>query len=80
MLRHVDHDVFNIKYKTSPKLDNESFIKRLILSAIASVFNPLDLIAPIIIICTVFIQKLWMSKVDWDEPIKGALVEYWLDI
>ena len=80
LLWHIDHDMFKIQYKTPLKFENKPFTKRSILSAIASIFDPLGLIAPIIIICKIFMQKLWMSKVSWDEAVKGELLEYWLTI
>ena len=30
--------------------------------------------------CKIFMQKLWMSKVSWDERVKGELFDDWLTI
>ena len=76
---HVDQDAFKIQHKPLIK-PHRPFTKRLVLSTIASIFDPLGLIAPIIILCKLFMQKLWLSKTSWDEPIVGELLINWLTI
>ncbi|XP_067214144.1 uncharacterized protein [Linepithema humile] len=43
--------------------------KRNVLSTIAKVFDPLGLLAPILITAKIFIQELWSLKLGWDEPL-----------
>ncbi|XP_058828458.1 uncharacterized protein LOC131688285 [Topomyia yanbarensis] len=52
--------------------------KRIILSQIASLFDPLGLLAPIIIKAKLVMQRLWELKVDWDETPPGELINDWL--
>ncbi|XP_062703612.1 uncharacterized protein LOC134286063 [Aedes albopictus] len=51
--------------------------KRIILSEIASLFDPLGLIAPIIINAKLLMQRLWELKVDWDTIPPGELIDIW---
>lgn len=43
--------------------------KRLILSTIAKIFDPLGLLAPVIITAKILIQELWSIKLGWDDPL-----------
>ncbi|XP_053699038.1 uncharacterized protein LOC128746009 [Sabethes cyaneus] len=51
--------------------------KRNILSSIASLFDPLGLLAPIIVQAKVIMQQLWELKVDWDTTPPGELIHSW---
>ncbi|XP_055527750.1 uncharacterized protein LOC129720315 [Wyeomyia smithii] len=52
--------------------------KRTMLPQIASIFDPLGLLAPIVIKAKMIMQQLWELKVDWDETPPGELVQNWL--
>ncbi|XP_053686784.1 uncharacterized protein LOC128736332 [Sabethes cyaneus] len=52
--------------------------KRTMLSQIASIFDPLGLLAPIVIKAKMVMQQLWELKVDWDETPPGELIQSWL--
>lgn len=43
---------------------NEQPTKRRALSAIARLFDPTGLVAPVIITAKIFIQTLWISEID----------------
>ncbi|XP_065083408.1 uncharacterized protein LOC135705561 [Ochlerotatus camptorhynchus] len=51
--------------------------KRIILFNIASLFDPLGLLAPIIIKAKLLMQHLWELKVDWDVIPPGELTNIW---
>ncbi|XP_065086854.1 uncharacterized protein LOC135708681 [Ochlerotatus camptorhynchus] len=51
--------------------------KRIILSNIASLFDPLGLLAPIIIKAKLLMQHLWELKVDWDAIPPSELTNIW---
>jgi hypothetical protein len=61
---HSDHLSYRIKLS-----ETEACTKRQILSHIASLFDPLDLVGPIIIVAKIIMQSLWLEKVDWDEHL-----------
>lgn len=62
---------------TFPKELNEAQTKRQILSLIAQVFDPLGLIGPYVMIAKIFMQKIWLSKTAWDEPLNDDLLKEW---
>ncbi|XP_039311334.1 uncharacterized protein LOC113006065 [Solenopsis invicta] len=53
--------------------------KRSVLSAISRFFDPLGWIAPVVITAKIFMQELWLRKVDWDSPLSSDLEERWTE-
>jgi len=51
--------------------------KRSVLSFIARLFDPLGWLSPVIVRATIFLQRLWNAKVDWDEAIPEHLASCW---
>ena len=60
-------DIFCFAFK--PKQTFSFLTKRTILSLTASIFDPMGLICPIIIIPRVLLQNLWLQKFDWDTEV-----------
>lgn len=52
--------------------------KRTIASDISKLFDPMGWLAPTIILGKVFLQKLWLSGVTWDQEVPRTLKEDWL--
>ncbi|GBN27762.1 hypothetical protein AVEN_31069-1 [Araneus ventricosus] len=48
---------------------SEVYTKRAVLSQIARIFDPLGLLGPIITRAKVFLQKLWLLKLDWGDTL-----------
>ncbi|XP_075236462.1 uncharacterized protein LOC142333326 [Lycorma delicatula] len=51
--------------------------KRNVLGRISSLFDPLGLLAPVIVKAKVFMQRLWELKVGWDDPLSDQLQLSW---
>lgn len=69
-----------ISYKVNLDKVIPRVTKRTTLSEIASLFDPLGLLAPIIMQAKAFMQKLWLAKVEWDEDLPPNLKEEWRKI
>jgi len=55
--------------------------KRVIISNLATLFDPLGLISPLLAPAKVLFQDLCLSKIDWDEPLpldKHSRWEEWI--
>lgn len=66
-----------IKY-TVRGFDNERPVtKRAILSIASQIFDPLGLLAPVVVVAKVIMQQLWQLKVSWDESIPMNLQTHW---
>lgn len=66
----------NFKISVSNKLP-VVWTKRTVLSFIARVFDPLGLIGPIVTAFKIFMQQLWVAKVDWDTELTAELTTGW---
>lgn len=53
--------------------------KRRVISDIARLFDPLGWIAPAIISAKVFIQRIWLAGIDWDQELPPLLLKDWLN-
>lgn len=69
-----DLDYFSYKI-TIPT--SQTVSKRHILSSIASTFDPLGLLGPIIVVAKLIMQNLWQSKVSWDETLPSEILVPW---
>lgn len=55
----------------------DPFTKRNVLSSICKLFDPMGYLNPIITKAKLFIQKLWTSKLNWDDPLSPELSQEW---
>lgn len=51
--------------------------KRSILSSISQIFDPLGLLAPVLITAKIIMQTLWKLKVDWDQSLSSDVTSDW---
>ncbi|XP_044760883.1 uncharacterized protein LOC123318338 [Coccinella septempunctata] len=56
---------------------NKNVTKRTILSNSAKLFDPLGLLSPCTIVPKIILQKLWQSKLGWDDPVDDKLESEW---
>ncbi|XP_074034599.1 uncharacterized protein [Leptinotarsa decemlineata] len=73
----LDNKRDNLTYKISPIHLTSSITKRQILSIIAQIYDPLGLLAPVIIIAKIIIQNLWALKQSWDENVPPNIFLQW---
>jgi len=59
---------------------NTVVTKRIVLSAIARVFDPMGFISPILARAKVFLKKLWLLKLDWDVSIPENFLDEWYKV
>ena len=73
---NVSTDQFRLTITDLPPTDDVT--KRVIVSDIAKVFDVLGWFSPVIIKMKILLQRIWESKVDWDEPVPDNIHEIWL--
>ncbi|XP_008484590.1 uncharacterized protein LOC103521259, partial [Diaphorina citri] len=54
--------------------------KRLVLSNLAKIWDPLGLISPVTLYCKIILQSLWNLKLDWDETAPPEISYLWKQI
>ncbi|XP_025192035.1 uncharacterized protein LOC112592239, partial [Melanaphis sacchari] len=69
------------RYKVNEPIQRSTSIapitKRNILSNIATIFDPLGLIGPIVITVKIIMQKLWQKGINWDEQLPLSILKEW---
>ncbi|XP_062701379.1 uncharacterized protein LOC134285171 [Aedes albopictus] len=59
--------------------NSSSITKRSVHSDAACFFDPLGLVGPVVVQAKIFIQRLWLLKCDWDDPLEESLQEMWME-
>ena len=72
----AERDVFTFQVQ-QPLINDKAPTKRHVLSAIASLFDPLQFSAPFTVRAKVLMQEIWMAGVDWDEELPENLRVKW---
>ncbi|XP_024887554.1 uncharacterized protein LOC112464651 [Temnothorax curvispinosus] len=67
-------DVFQFQVATQ----NPGTTKRAILSTIAKLFDPLGWVAPVVVTAKIFMQQLWLLKINWDDEIPDTHLRPWV--
>lgn len=75
---NLNHDSFQYNVNLPPIGSHIS--KRVILSDIQKLFDPLGWLAPSTVMSKILIQKLWLEKINWDEKVTETLEEEWKQI
>lgn len=58
--------------------ETKRITKRTVISDLARLFDPLGILAPIVVTAKIFIQELWKLKLEWDEALPAELHTRWL--
>lgn len=72
-------DKYLFKINLPPDMPGRN-TKRIILSDIAKIYDPLGWLAPVVIVCKIFMQELWKLNADWDEDLPPNVQSRWNDI
>ncbi|KAK2578329.1 hypothetical protein KPH14_012630 [Odynerus spinipes] len=66
-----------MQYRVEIEEKEAKITKRLVLSKISQVFDPLGLLGPVIINGKWIMQQMWQLNTGWDEPLSQGLRETW---
>lgn len=69
-------DIF--EYTLNLSAVKQPITKRQILSDVAKLYDPLGWLAPVVVLAKILIQKLWKTRLQWDETVTGDLLVEWL--
>lgn len=67
-------DLFKIKYNFIP---SECITKRIILSELARLYDPLGFLSPLIIKFKIIFQETWLQGLDWDDHLSPDHQKSW---
>lgn len=69
-----------LTYKVNKyQISNENITKRIILSLISKLFDPLGLVSPVIIVAKIMMQSLWEIKLGWDDVPPDHILKTWYE-
>ena len=68
---HASQDVFT--FVSNVGRQESEWTKRIFLSRIATLFDPLGLLAPFLIRAKILMQEVWLNGLDWDERLPQEL-------
>ncbi|XP_058456567.1 uncharacterized protein LOC131433964 [Malaya genurostris] len=72
-----------LRYRINLAMPPTPLTKRVALSQVAQLFDPLGLLGPVVTIAKLFMQSLWMMKNDdgslwgWDQVLPTSVIERW---
>ena len=81
-----DHGTDELRFKVRPDLIKASDVtdqnaatltKRMILSKVARIYDPIGLASAFLIRAKIGIQHLWQLGVGWDQELKPAIQDHW---
>ena len=75
-----DKDVINFDMKAIAKKAVEPETKRHVLQLLASIYDPLGLINPIVVRIKIFLHDVCIAKYKWDENLRDDLLVRWREI
>ncbi|XP_035219447.1 uncharacterized protein LOC118192560 [Stegodyphus dumicola] len=58
---------------------SNSYSKRDVLSLISKMFDPLGLIGPVVTKAKIFMQRLWLAKLDWNDTLPDSMAKEWIN-
>ncbi|XP_060861005.1 uncharacterized protein LOC132938271 [Metopolophium dirhodum] len=68
-------DEFIFQLASIPK--RAKVTKRMLLSDLNKIFDPLGFLTPVLITGKIFLQRLWQIKVEWDSPLPIEIQTKW---
>ncbi|XP_055680290.1 uncharacterized protein LOC129788348 [Lutzomyia longipalpis] len=77
MIWQKTQDRLSFKWKReSPSVHT----KRVVLSVLASLYDPLGLLGPVVILGKLLMQAIWQMKIGWDEQVPEPILGKWLNL
>lgn len=67
-----------LTYNVANNFDEPRVTKRIMLSQIAQLFDPIGLLGPVIAKAKIFMQLLWQQKTKWDESVSPEIHTLWM--
>jgi hypothetical protein len=74
---NTDKDTMSFQF-TKP--ETRTCTKRICLSILSQLFDPLGLLLPVTIKSRMFLQSLWVLKVGWDQSLPDVTKKEWIEL
>lgn len=70
---NIPEDMLSLETNLCIESTNSRITKRIFSSILASVYDPMGLIAPFVVQLRLFLRKLWKAELDWDDTLPQEL-------
>ena len=74
----VDTDLLSVK--AVDYVETEVIAKRMLLSLVSTIFDPLGLFSPVTIKGKILIQAAWRNDASWDDPLAEKFHNSWIEL
>jgi len=71
----ADHFTFHVE----ANLGRSRVTKRMLLSNLNRVFDPMGFLVPVLVHRKIFVQQIWHMKLKWDKPFIDDFIRRWED-
>lgn len=75
---HTKEDEFHVVVKLDKNPEKSSM--RTLLSDVSKLFDPLGMLAPVIVTAKILFQSLWRKGLDWDDQLPEDITSEWLTL
>jgi hypothetical protein len=58
---------------------DQKITKAKVLSIIASIYDPIGWIGPVVVAAKLFMKKLWINKISWNDSLQEEMMEEWCE-
>ncbi|XP_062538696.1 uncharacterized protein LOC134206972 [Armigeres subalbatus] len=72
-------DCFTFVVPIEETVQTDRLTKRMILSQIAKIFDPLGFVGPVVTAAKLIMRELWSLNLDWDQPVPSEMANFWTD-
>ncbi|XP_055589710.1 uncharacterized protein LOC129741920 [Uranotaenia lowii] len=64
-------------FKSPDLIQSQQLTKRIVVSEMAQLFDPLGILGPVVVKAKIFVQQLWRANLSWDDPLPPNLSGAW---
>jgi hypothetical protein len=72
-----DYFQFQVRIKN---LHCHPITKQNVLSVVACVYDPLGLLGAVVVKCKIFLQRLWLLQLSWDDTLPSDINSEWKEL
>lgn len=65
-------------FKVPPLTDSTAITKRVVVSEMSRLFDPVGLLGPVVLTAKIFVQSLWAERLPWDAGLSREQNMWWL--
>ncbi|XP_055585132.1 uncharacterized protein LOC129737984 [Uranotaenia lowii] len=77
ILSKIPSEFDSLRFKVPVLPESSGITKRIVVSEMAQLFDPLGLLSPVVMQAKMFVQRLWAEHLPWDTELAEDLSSWW---